>query len=490
MKKINLKKFHIVVIVLGIIFVNFSIFHSNLWFDEAYSVGMASHNFGDIWNIGGHDVHPVLYYWILHIISIFTNGSIMAYRIFSGISITILGILGYTHIRKDFGEKVGLIFSFLIYFSPVSAIYANEIRMYACSMLLITILAIYAYRLTKTSKISYWIIFGFSSLISIYMHYYGLMAAGIINIILLIYFIKNKNKKSYIIQMIIGIIQAILYIPWLIYFTSQLNTMATNGFWITIRFPETLIDILSFAFVGNISKDFNKYLGLVIGVISYIYLFYLIKKNGVKTSRPAILSTGVYILVILAAWLISLILGTDILYYRYLIVVTGLTFFAISYMFSMHKDIYTIIFCVIILILGIYNNIILIKDNYDVSNLAQIKYLKENIKKGDVIAYANIGNGSVFAVNFPDNKQYFYNEANWGVREAYKAFGPQMDTYITKDFLDDEECQGRIWVITSQSPGFYEKEFNNENYKLISRKAFNTAYQNYGYQVILVEKVK
>lgn len=156
----------------------------------------------------------------------------------------------------------------------------------------------------------------------------------------------------------------------------------------------------------------------------------------------------------------------------------------------MHKDIYTIIFCVIILILGIYNNIILIKDNYDVSNLAQIKYLKENIKKGDVIAYANIGNGSVFAVNFPDNKQYFYNEANWGVREAYKAFGPQMDTYITKDFLDDEECQGRIWVITSQSPGFYEKEFNNENYKLISRKAFNTAYQNYGYQVILVEKVK
>ena len=125
---------------------------------------MAARSFKDIWTIGGHDVHPVLYYWILHIISLITNNSILSFRIFSGIIISLTGILGYTHIRKDFGEKTGIIFSFLILFSPVSSVYANEIRMYSLTMFAVTILAIYAYRLSKTSKVSYWIIFGLASL--------------------------------------------------------------------------------------------------------------------------------------------------------------------------------------------------------------------------------------------------------------------------------------------------------------------------------------
>ena len=101
---------NILLIVIGIIFVSLGAFHSNLWFDEAYSVGLARQTFGDIWAFGGHDVHPVLYYWLLHIINLIMGQSIMAYRIFSIIPIAIMIILGYTHIRKDFGEKTGFIF--------------------------------------------------------------------------------------------------------------------------------------------------------------------------------------------------------------------------------------------------------------------------------------------------------------------------------------------------------------------------------------------
>ena len=115
-KKTKLSKWHIAIIIIGIIFNGIGIIHSNLWFDEAYSVGMASHNFGEIWNIGGHDVHPVLYYWILSIINVISGGSVIAYRIFSLICIALLSILGYTHIRKDFGEKTGFIFSFFALF--------------------------------------------------------------------------------------------------------------------------------------------------------------------------------------------------------------------------------------------------------------------------------------------------------------------------------------------------------------------------------------
>ena len=60
--KISIKTLHIILMILGTIFVSLSIFHTTLWFDEAYSVGMTNQNFIDIWKIGGHDVHPVLYY--------------------------------------------------------------------------------------------------------------------------------------------------------------------------------------------------------------------------------------------------------------------------------------------------------------------------------------------------------------------------------------------------------------------------------------------
>lgn len=186
----KLKKAHIGLIIVGIIFISLGIFHNNAWFDESYSIGIATHSFSEIWQIGGNDVHPILYYWVLHLIQMLTSGSLIAYRIFSFIPIAILGILGYTHIRKDFDPKTGILFTLFAYFMPACAIYAGEIRMYSWAILLVTILAIYANRLTKKDTIKNWIIFGITSVLCIYIHYYGLMAAGLINVFLLIYLIK------------------------------------------------------------------------------------------------------------------------------------------------------------------------------------------------------------------------------------------------------------------------------------------------------------
>ena len=44
-KSITLKQWHLALIVFGIIFVSIGAFHNNVWFDEAYSVGMARQTF-------------------------------------------------------------------------------------------------------------------------------------------------------------------------------------------------------------------------------------------------------------------------------------------------------------------------------------------------------------------------------------------------------------------------------------------------------------
>lgn len=279
------KYLHIGIIIAGIIFNCIGIFHPNLWFDEAYSVGLASKSFSDIWIIGGNDVHPVLYYWLLHIVYLITqcfgaslNTTIIGYRIFSTTCISILGILGFTHIRKDFGEKVGVLFSFFSYFLPMVCIYSSEVRMYSLAVVLVTILAIYAYRLYKNqNSVKNWAIFGLSSLACIYVHYYGLMSAGIINCVLLFNFIKRKNTKSIITILTLGITQLVCYIPWIMCFLNQLKHVS-KGFWISLEFPKTLYQVIGTQFSGKL-EDIVGFIAVVLLYAYFAIKIYVNRKN-------------------------------------------------------------------------------------------------------------------------------------------------------------------------------------------------------------------
>ena len=88
--KLTIKKAHIAEIILGIIFVCLGIFHTNIWFDESYSVAIANKGFGQIWQITGNDVHPALYYWLLHIVNMIFGANIIAYRLLSALAIMFL----------------------------------------------------------------------------------------------------------------------------------------------------------------------------------------------------------------------------------------------------------------------------------------------------------------------------------------------------------------------------------------------------------------
>ena len=489
--KISTNNIHIALIIIGTLFLFASSFHTNIWFDESYSVGMANHTLVDIWKIGGNDVHPVLYYWMLRIVSLLTNGSILAYRLFSVLPVSLLGLLGITHIRKDFGEKTGLLFSFFTYFLPMMTVYANQIRMYSWAIYLVTILAIYVYRiyLGENTKKN-WIIFGTSSLTSLYIHYYGLMAAGLINLFLLIYFIKNKKFKELKVQIIIGIIQVILYIPWLLALLGQMENVS-HGFWIGFTFPNTIYEIIGCQMNGVLNDTTSLFIGFIVNALLFILLGIILfkkRKNKEINWKPALFATIIYFSVIVAALLITAILKTSILYYRYLFVITGLYIFAISYILVKSENKYLItIVCIVVFGLGTYNNIIQIRDNYAVENSVPTAYLKENVQEGDTFVYNEVGSGFVCASIFKENKQYFYNKENWGVEEAYKAWAPQVEICINADFID--HCKERIWIIGAWNNSCYEELFNNENYKKLDNVNFETKYQNYPYKITLVEKV-
>ena len=492
-KKDKILILNIIIIILGTIFISLGAFHTNIWFDESYSVAISNHSFIEIWNIGGNDVHPVFYYIMLKIVSLIFGNNILVFRLFSIVPIVILSILGITHIRKDYGERTGIIFSFLTLFLPIIAAYSSEIRMYTWVMLFVTITAIYANRIYKgDSSIKEWAIFALFSLFSAYTHYYGLMAAGIINVILFIYLLKNRKEKNKDLKLFIiqAVVEFLLYVPWLYYFIKQLTSVG-GGYWIKLEFPGTLYNVLGIQYMGSLSNIF----GFCFAICLYIYLGFVIyrckkERVSIKNARNALL---LYVLIVFIAFLISL--KSPILYPRYLMAITGLLIFFIADIMAKEKSKYiTIEICIIIFVTSLISNIDIINNNYDKSNMKQIEYLKENIKDDDIIVYSNIGNGSVFAVYFKDNKQYFYNGDHWNVKEAYKAYGPQMETVEDLDFLKD--YKGRIWIIDSTDSSFYNDKFKTDDYKVIDSKviktkypsSFDTNYSGYEYNLILIEK--
>ena len=180
-------------------------------------------------------------------------------------------------------------------------------------------------------------------------------------------------------------------------------------------------------------------------------------------------------------------LKTPILYHRYLFVVIGLYIFAFSYILSKENNKYIVaIVCLAVLCFGIANCVYQVKHNYNKENLEAVNFFKENLKEDDEIIYRHIGAGSIIAVNF-NNKQYFYNPEDWKVEKAYKAYGPQMQTYITDEFKED--FGNRVWVIDTYDDAVYDEIFNNNEYKVITETEFSTDYNEcYKYKIRLVER--
>lgn len=496
MKDNKKKILHIAIIIIGTVFLLLSAFHTNIWFDESYSVSIANHSFAEIWKISSYDVHPIFYYWILRIINLIFGPNIYLYRMFSVLCIVLTGLLGYTHIRKDFGEKVGILFSYFAFFLPAICVYAVEIRMYSLALYLASILGIYAYRIVKDkfSKKN-WIIFAIASLCLAYTHYYGLITSGIVNLILFIYIlIKKKDDKKYLKCFIIqAIIEVLLYLPWIGPFLYR-SLKSSGGFWIKIKFPNTIMEILNFQYSGVLSDPFSIkcIIALIFAVALYAYIISLIIKKVIqdKKDKKSFLNAGVwailvYLAVILAAWIISI--KTEILYSRYLLVITGFLAFGLAYFLAKEKHI-IITFIILTCITGmaIYNEYGLIKENYADSNLEAINYIKENIKEDDIIIYNRI-NMAILNTYFPDNTQYFLNFGHWGVHEAYKAYAPSMKIVEDWEFLND--FQGRIWIMDSENSTYVYDNIDKNIVETVEEwKHFESDYHGYKYDINVVEK--
>lgn len=497
-KKFNIKTkyLHIGIIIIGAIFSILASFHANLWFDESYSIAIANHPFNEIWTIGSYDVHPVLYYFMIKIIMLITNKSVICVRLFSSLPLIIMAVLGYTHVKKDFGEKAGMLFSFFSLFLPACLIYSSEIRMYTWAMLFVTIMTIYAFRIFrgKGNLSKTWIVFSIFSLASAYTHYYALAIAFLINISIFIYYLrktyKNRSKKGSIYfenlkrSIISAIAQLLIYFPWLLIVIRQFK--GTGGFWIGA--PD-FITIWNFQFTGNLRDAIHipEVLSWIYTIAFTAYIIYMfIKYWKDKDVKEAKMLLALYFAIIIEIGIVSII-KTPILFARYFLNMTGIFILMIAILMSKDNIKKVALICLFTVIVSIVGNINLIKDNYNESNNKPLEFISEELQEEDIFVTDNCGSGfvTVAKMGIPYEKVYFWDRQNWNVDEAYKAFGKTI-----KDISELKDFKGRIWVIGTGDDFNLAKavEEGLSEIETIKSDYFKIAYKTYDFAITLFEK--
>lgn len=239
-------------------------FNNAVWYDESYTMAMIKHDAGEICRITAQDVHPPLYYILLKAFTAPFDYSLFAAKMFSVISLILTAILGYVKLSEFTDNKTGFIFSVMLLFLPVMSAFSVEVRMYGLASLFVTGCEMYAYGAYKDDNILDYIIFMMFGTLAAYTHYFALVSAGIVYIMLFICCIKKKNLKKF---MICAAATVILYLPWLASFISQLADKVQNEYWIE---PITVKTVLNYFFTWFKCANIT---GIYLTVIAVIALF-------------------------------------------------------------------------------------------------------------------------------------------------------------------------------------------------------------------------
>ncbi len=272
----------LLILIIAFLLRFYGLTHKSLWLDEANGIRIAEKSFSEIITELKSDVSPPLHYFLLHLwMKIFGKGE-FSVRLFVAIFGFLLIPAIYYMGSSLFNRKTGLISALIGAIGEFHVRYSQEVRMYSMLALLGLLSLYFLYKALNTDKISSWVLYIITTILTVYTHNYGLFIAIAGVVFSAIYFFTQKDKNwKFIISL--GII-AITYVPWLpIFITKQYGSSAIVG-WIPYMRPyhvfETFVTYCGLVFNVFSSRINNSIilLGIVIFMFSFLSGIFSIKR--------------------------------------------------------------------------------------------------------------------------------------------------------------------------------------------------------------------
>lgn len=220
----------------------------SLWNDEGTSVALAGTSVGAILNAAARDIHPPLYYLLLHYWIPFTGSGEFAVRFLSVFAGVLVVAMTFRLACELFSAPVALLAAYLSALSPFQLYYSQEARMYiwvtflaTCSVwALVRILLNLSWNgkpLTGQAQALWWSSYAPTTLAALYTNYYAFTLLLVENLAFVAWLIWMQRTHTAGIRLGRVIItwfgvQALIafaFLPWLLWARASITAWPAVG---------------------------------------------------------------------------------------------------------------------------------------------------------------------------------------------------------------------------------------------------------------------
>ena len=212
----------------------------SLWFDEVFSVRTAALCLRDIVSLTAHDVHPPLYYLLLHFWTKLFGETESAVRMLS-VAFSVLSVFVIFRLALElFNRRIAFFAALLTTLSPLQVFYAQETRMYAQLTCLSTISVYFFLRWLKDGARVSSALYIISTTMLLYTHLYAvfIVMAQVLYFAFLFFLARETFQKHLGGWLRMNFITILLFLPWMM-IAFQQAARAKANFW--IKAPDWLM---------------------------------------------------------------------------------------------------------------------------------------------------------------------------------------------------------------------------------------------------------
>ncbi|WP_248918905.1 glycosyltransferase family 39 protein [Pseudomonas entomophila] len=277
-----------------------------IWLDEAFSALISHLPPEQILFHTARDVHPPLYYLILHYWMQGFGDAPLALRSFSvcaGVATVGIGML---LARQLASWRAAVIAGLLLAFFPIGIRYSQEVRMYALLGLLLMTALYTLWQWVNRQNIIYLMAYCLLMVAAMYTHYLSILC--VMANWLYLSLTKDTHGRLHVLSRAwwVGhLVMIIIYLPWLPMLYQQMGHRELVG-WIA-NFPTSLMSIAqSFwrAFTLSVVSRYSDVLSLLLALFIAMASLRVLRRV-VKPGQPSVLLLSYCFIPILVLWLAS-----------------------------------------------------------------------------------------------------------------------------------------------------------------------------------------
>jgi uncharacterized membrane protein len=476
------------IVLIGLFLRVYQLGTQSIWLDESVSISISGLSVPQLVQAAAPDVHPPLYYFLLHYWMMVFGTSASAVRLLS----VLFGVLAIPMIyvvgRQLFNKGVGLVGALILALSSFNIYYSQEARMYSLLVLLALVSMYFFWRFLQQSNLVSSVGYVLSTTLLVYTHYFGwfVLIAQNIYVVTLLLLSKNRTYKLRHWVAVQAIVLA-LYVPWMGIAVNQASQRLTVGESVGQLLQPTIVTIIQ---TFGIYSDSSVLLSALFLALSALSLFAYKRVRGSMDWKAPLKAfesyswevhiqdaTPVYFLVVLLLSInvIPSVISyfyTPVYYYRYTIAASVALYLLVG------KGIANInyrLFKVVVISVIIILSALQLPWNYYAITKPQAReatsFIDANAKSGDAVLIYPGWESQTF--------NYYNNRTDVAVKQIYYGNG-------SVDIQSDVNGRDRVWFYGATGYGTpienFTLNFLNESYAKIYVNSY------YGYSVYLYEK--